>query len=323
MVGVAAVAVVVVAITAGSGEKSAAPPRPSAPVESPAPNQPLSGFGFSAVEDPSAHQLVLFGGVDSYDTTWLWDGHRWALAHPPVNPPGRFGAAAAYDPLTRVVMLYGGRLGPGDVVDDTWAWDGRTWTELDSGKGSPPAGEGSRMAWDDILNEMVLVNGGGSSGGETWLCNGNHWVRQPRGDLPAGTFVGGMAVDPLTRALLAASAPGQGRASTWEWDGTAWREVSTRTNPPAFVGLVLDPASDRLILWGDPAVGAGRQMWSWSGQDWIPLAGTGLPVSPEAEVTDTNGGHVLILGSLVQASQGAPQPIDLWSWSGSTWNQLA
>jgi hypothetical protein len=82
-------------------------------------------------------------------------------------------------------------------------------------------------------------------------------------------------------------------------------------------------ASDRLILWGDPAVGAGRQMWSWSGQDWIPLAGTGLPVSPEAEVTDTNGGHVLILGSLVQASQGAPQPIDLWSWSGSTWNQLA
>jgi hypothetical protein len=61
MVGVAAVVVVVVAITAGSGEKYAAPPRPSAPVESPIPKQPLSGFGFSAVDDPSAHQLVLFG----------------------------------------------------------------------------------------------------------------------------------------------------------------------------------------------------------------------------------------------------------------------
>ena len=87
----------------------------------------------------STHQLVAFGGVDSYDTTWLWDGRRWTLARPARQPAGRFNAAAAYDPLTGVVMLYGGRLGPGQLVQDTWAWDGGTWHQLDAGTSSLPS----------------------------------------------------------------------------------------------------------------------------------------------------------------------------------------
>jgi hypothetical protein len=38
-------------------------------------------------------------------------------------------------------------------------------------------------------------------------------------------------------------------------------------------------------------------------------------------VTDVDEGHVLLLGSLVQASQGSPQPVHVWSWNGSAWNQ--
>jgi hypothetical protein len=319
MLGVAATVVVVIAITAQSGGKSVAPRAATAPVETQVPNEPLAGFGFSAVYDPSVDQLVLFGGIDSYGTTWLWDGRRWSLAHPTVSPPGRFAAAAAYDPVRRLVMLYGGRLGPGDVVDDTWGWDGRTWRELDGGTGSPPAGEGSVMAWDDVLSEMVLL----TPDGETWLWNGNQWMRQPRGHLPV--FGVGMAVDPVTRTLLTASccAPGQTTSSTWGWDGSQWHQVSTRANPPAIVGLALDPATDKLLLCSDPtAAGVGRQMWSWSGTDWIAMRGSRLPVVPEAEVTDIDDGHLLVLSSLVQSTQGSPQPIHVWSWNGSTWNRL-
>jgi hypothetical protein len=330
MVGMGAVAVVVAAIAVAGG-RSVATPTPSAGTlftprtvnPTPVPKAPLSSFGYSAVDDPSAHQLVLFGGVDSYDTTWLWDGRRWSLAHPPLSPPGRFGAAAAYDPLTGVVMLYGGRLGPGDVVDDTWAWDGSTWRELDAGTGNPPAGEGSVMAWDSALSEMVLVTSDSALAGETWLWNGNRWLRQPRGDPP---FAGvAMAVDPLTHVLLAAGccAPGQGALATWEWNGSAWLRVSTRAEPPAaIVGLALDPASGRLLAFSDPAsAAAGSQTWSWTGMDWMPLPGAPLAAFPEAEVSDVDGGHVVILGSVAQGTQGAPQPVHIWSWNGSSWDQ--
>jgi hypothetical protein len=294
-------------------------PRPS-----PVPGQPVVGSGFSATDDPSTHQLVLFGGVDSYTSTWLWDGSRWSLAHPAVSPPGRFGQAAAYDPLTRVVMVYGGRLGPGDVVDDTWAWEGTTWRELDGGTGSPPAGEGATMGWDPSRSEMVLVSGQGTSGGTTWVWTGVRWERQPGGDVPAGTFFVGMAVDPSTGSLLAASccALDQATISTWTWSGSAWGRIKTRTQPAFAAGLALDPRGGRILLCGDPALGGGREMWAWSGRDWTLLTGARLPVFPSAEVTDTSDGRLVILGSVDQPTQGAPQPIHLWSLSGTTWSRL-
>jgi len=46
---------------------------------------------------------------------------------PQASPEGRFGAAEAYDPQTKTVMLFGGRLEPGTPVHDTWAWKGTTW----------------------------------------------------------------------------------------------------------------------------------------------------------------------------------------------------
>jgi hypothetical protein len=326
MVGVAAVVVAIVVITAGSTESppspkpSSASPTPSAPfadlLPTPVPNQPVTGFGFSAVDDPSAHQLVLFGGIDSYATTWLWDGRRWTLAHPFVSPEGRFGAAAAYNPVTRVVMLYGGRLSSGDVVDDTWAWDGKTWQQLDFGTGSPPVGEGATMAWDGASNEMVLIAGDG-----TWLWSKTRWVRQPRGDLPSGTAIGGAAFDPVTQALIAVTccAP---HITTYRWDGMAWHQISTGSNAPAIVSLALDPVSNRLLLCSDPTTSVvGQQMWSWSGSTWGRLAGARLPALPEAEVTDVEDGHVLILDFVIQVTQGAPQPIHVWSWTGSSWTQ--
>ncbi|MGH7722357.1 MAG: hypothetical protein ACRENL_05910, partial [Candidatus Dormibacteria bacterium] len=212
MVGAAALVVVVVLVMAAGGGPSTVPVPAASASHAPAssgppslsptavPEQPVVGFGFSAVDDPPAHQLVLFGGVDSYDTTWLWTGSDWSLARPSLSPPGRFGAAAAYDPLTRVVMLFGGRLGPGDVVNDTWAWNGTTWRELNAGTAGPPPGEGSVMAWDDTLQTMVLVTGGAPSG-ETWVWGGGRWVRRLSGDLPVA--VSSMAVDPVTHLLLA------------------------------------------------------------------------------------------------------------------------
>jgi hypothetical protein len=35
----------------------------------PEPSGPVDGFGFSVADDPATHRVVVFGGIDSYDTT--------------------------------------------------------------------------------------------------------------------------------------------------------------------------------------------------------------------------------------------------------------
>lgn len=109
--GVTAVVVAIVVITAGSTEGSLRQradvnrsPTPFADLQpTPVPGQPVTGFGFSAVDDPSAHQLVLFGGVDSYAmgnppvgeaSTMAWDGA--------ANEPQRAVAARPTDPTATV-----------------------------------------------------------------------------------------------------------------------------------------------------------------------------------------------------------------------------
>jgi hypothetical protein len=291
------------------------------------PGQPVAGYGFSAADDPTAHEVVVFGGTDSYGTTWLWDGRRWSLAHPATSPPGRFGAAMAYDPSAHTVVLFGGRLGPGEVVNDTWAWNGTTWRKLDSGTGNPPAGEGSAMAWDFSRNEMMLVNSNGGAGGETWLWKGDQWVHLIHGDLPSGTIVSALAVDPITGALLAVQCcgPSQALSAVLRWNGAAWDPVTTSHAPVGAYGLAVDPATNELLLCA-PSMTSPRSdtvMWRWTGKDWAAIPGAEPPIVPAAELTDLVVGRLLILGSVVQASQGAPQPIHVWSWDGNHWTQRA
>src|ERR1039458_333315 len=172
----------------------------------PIPNGPVLGFGFSVADDPAIDRVVVYGGVDSYNTTWLWDGRGWTLARPRSIPPGRFGAAMAYDPTSRLLMLFGGRLAPGQVVNDTWGWDGTTWRRLDDGVNGPPPGEFAQMAWDDSRAELVLVTGAHTTaGGETWIWAGSHWTREGRGNLSIAPIAGAMAYDPVLGALLLVS----------------------------------------------------------------------------------------------------------------------
>ena len=70
--------------------------------------------------DPATGKIVLFGGYNAtlgyLGDTWVWDGANWSQA-PPIAPSARTGAAAAYDPYSNAVMLFGGG-GNGD----TWAF---------------------------------------------------------------------------------------------------------------------------------------------------------------------------------------------------------
>ncbi len=305
--------------------------RPVPITPSPVPAEPQSGSGFSVADDPATHEVVLFGGVGDYPSTWLWSGSSWTLAHPATSPQGRFGASAAYDPETKSVVLFGGRLEDGTPIHDTWAWDGATWTALDSGAGGPPPGEGSDMAWDAATMQMVLITSSGviSEPAQTWIWAGTHWDHPSDAVLPAGADYSPMSFDPVSKSLLAVGCcvgppPSTGAANTtWRWTGTTWTLLLTPTVAPINGStMVVDPASDHLVLCACGASTLARpEFWAWNGADWATFSSAPLPIASGTEIND--GHHLLVFGPPKSASQLEVPPVGIWVLtSGSTWSQL-
>ena len=284
-------------------------------------------------DDPSAGQVVLFGGVGNDDNTWLWNGARWRLASPAATPPGRVDAAAAYDPLARQVLLFGGRHAPfagGPALNDTWAWNGSTWRELNAGNGGPAAGEGASMAWDDALSEMVLVTAGSNATGddETWIWSRTRWVLQVHGNVAPGAFDLPMAYDPVTQSLIAEGcckspvSPLGPLDITWRWNGSRWLQLSGTAQPLPGSYLALDPALGRLVLCNCGQVLGLPVLATWTGQSWLLMDTARLPVQPSAEIADVSRGQLLLLGSATPSSLNIAQPVHIWAVQGAAWKQL-
>lgn len=295
--------------------------------------QPAVAFGFSVASDTATQQLVLFGGVDNFDGTWLWDGAAWEKAHPPTSPSGRYGASAAFDPAIGEALLFGGTLQTGQATNDTWGWDGRTWHLLDSGVSGPAGGGGSDMAWDPALSEMVLITPPAPRAGAwlTWIWSGARWVHDAEGNfgaIDAGRIL--IAFDPLSSSLLAEGCCGRavaGRAgataSTWRWDGSAWIQLPTSVHPLDGTSMQEDPSLGRLVLCSCDLVGGlSPEMWVWDGLEWTKGPYPQPPVAPEALVIDPANSQFLVLGSAIAGADALTQTVQVWAMRGTQWLRL-
>jgi hypothetical protein len=313
--------------------KSNVPPVATiAPTLPPISPDPVIGLGFSVAADPAAHEVVLFGGLDSGDRTWLLDDQQWTLAKPRSSPPDRSGAIAAYDPTSRMVMLFGGTLAAGRGVNDTWAWNGTIWRRLDSGANGPPSGQGAQMAWDDATHAMVLVTEGESTNtAETWVWSGSHWTRAAHGDLDVNVFGDVMAYDPNSQTLLLVSPvmPDSENSIAQTWNGSSW-QVVTRTGPD-IEAMAYNALNDALFACGiatySETVEVVSNCWEWTGASWLEeVVAVPAPDSKqmiiEAAVSDTDNSRLLMFGWLIRAIPGQPQPLDVFAWDGLEWLQL-
>ena len=143
----------------------------------------------AAAHDVRRGRTVLFGGrvtspdgqVTRLGDTWEWDGERWARVST-TGPSPRSGAAMAYDPGLRAVVLFGGSGGP---LGDTWSWNGRDWTRLHV---APAPGRfNTVMAWDPAARRLVRFGGwdGQQRTSDTWELRDSEWVRfQDEGPSP-------------------------------------------------------------------------------------------------------------------------------------------
>lgn len=150
-----------------------------------------------------------------------------------------------------------------------------------------------------------------------------------------------MAYDERTgRVVLFGGSRGEGGPvldDTWEWDGTAWMEISSPLRPPARAGhaMAFDPQRARPLLFGGgvPRITGAGTSWSPLGDTWEYLgAGIGwqrlaaaeggpparalasMAAAPVAREPGRRG--VLLFGGL-----GADGGVlgDTWTWEGGRW----
>jgi hypothetical protein len=120
------------------------------------------------VYDPTSGKMILFGGVDAtfncLSDTWSYDPatNTWTqLTATGVGPSARSGLGMAYDPHSKLIILFGGIDSQFVCYSDTWAFDPAegTWAQLEPVGAIPMARGRSVLAYDADLDKMVLFGG--------------------------------------------------------------------------------------------------------------------------------------------------------------------
>jgi len=101
---------------------------------------PAISYGASAY-DPGTDRVILFGGAPYAQgeapqaDTWAYDyeTNTWTLLSPPSAPPARGWHALARDPVSGLLVLFGGGPDREHYQADTWLYDpaANTWTEFE------------------------------------------------------------------------------------------------------------------------------------------------------------------------------------------------
>jgi hypothetical protein len=149
---------------------------------------------------------------------------------------------------------------------------------------------------------------------------------------PAGRNGHALCYDPVRgRVVLFGGDTGGATSDTWEWDGVAWKSISTLDpqldgDPPARAQArcAYDTRRGRILLFGG-ALGNEEyydDFWSYDGTSWarISSANPGEDGEPPARsqygmVYDTARERLILFGG----RNGNGRLSDLWEWDGTNW----
>ncbi len=246
-------------------------------------------------------------------------GDQSAIA---VRPSARDGSSMAYDPLRKVVILFGG-YDPAlrKDVGDTWKWNGKTWTRVATT--GPKARNGAGMAFDVPRNKIVLFGGVATyeKQADTWTWNGTKWAKvNVKG--PEERFDHSMAYYPRHRRVLLFG--GWFASDTWEWTGSKWIKIGADLDRDR-VAMAYDKNRGKMVFFGGFGGGDSHgDTWEFNGKAWIKISESGPPARNSAAMAYDEvlkkvvlfGGHNWVGGNLVYYGE-------TWAWNGASWTKVA
>jgi hypothetical protein len=281
----------------------------------------------SAIFDAAQRRMIVFGGYSEYSSrlndTWdlsLDPPAVWRQTVPPItNPPSaRHDYAAAYDPIRRRLVLFGGNTCTAACYQsDTWllALSGPPiWTNISSPGPAPRFG--ATLVYDSARDRMLLFGGGSATScgqdqclfnlNDTWalpLSGSRQWDRvAPAGPLPPERYYHSAIYDPVRDQMLIYGGDGYNLfADLWALtlSGTPrWQMVSAGGTSPGQRyehAATYDPARDRMLLLG------GADFTAWHNDVWA-LSLTGTPawdlLAPEGSAPAPRGRFACVYDSL-------------------------
>jgi hypothetical protein len=261
---------------------------------------PPARIEVTLVYDSVAQRMIAFGGFDlnwyRLQDIWEYDGSAktWTNVTPASGalPPRRSGHAMAFDPVRRVVVLFGGYNEDLLYLNDTWEWDtvARTWTKL-TPLTSPQRRQGARLVYDSNASRMVLVGGVDASQfwNDTWTWNPatRAWsiiattTSSAAGRIyharayPGAAFnpTGGRGVTVFGGIGYAVVEPVIAFNDVWELRGTVWTDVTpSGVSPPAraWTQLAWDSALNRMIMFAGYPITYG-DTWQLVNDTWSQI----------------------------------------------------
>jgi hypothetical protein len=249
---------------------------------------PSARSGAAFAFDLNTNQMVLFGGDNNQNDTWVWVGGRgntWIKLSPATSPPPRSNAAMAYDPISQQLVLFGGESGT-TSLNDTWTWNGSNWTQQ-SPATSPPGGIGISMSGDVASKQLVLF-GGATSGGVsngTWTWTGSDWTQLSPATSPPERTGAAMAYDTHTTQLVLFGGENVAGTTymndTWTWGGANWTRRSTAASPSARQGASMSYSLNAglVVFGGSDGSSAFHDTWGYSTTTPAPTVSAVIPKS--------------------------------------------
>ena len=281
-----------------------------------------TGIGVAAVYDGGTD--AVFEYATPPDRAAL-ETRRLTLSGPPawsklepnqVRPPARFGQAAAFDPIRRRWLSYGGRFTyyvyyeyPTYTLDDLWSFavrDRPEWDLLAPAGGPPPARQNARMLYDPDGDRMILFGGQITTGVGSYGASGR---RAGTPHFHGDTWSLGLG-DPPAWSPIAIGGPAPGPR-----DGHV---------------MVLDARRHRVLVFGGrDSLGAKGDLWSLSlygAPEWSRLQTAGTAPSARWQAVgcyDAIAERLVIAGGLDAAGSLSDAFELALSGPSPTWSELA
>ena len=271
--------------------------------------------------DPVRRSVVMHGGIydmlDGHESsdTWEWDGTVWTRRDAGTPVLLRWGHAAAFDPVRRKVVFFGGD-GPWGRFADTCEWTGQGWRRV--ANEAPVRSWETSMVHDVARGETLLFQGLiglWPVGPFTWTWDGERWrERTPAVEPPARDSFA-LTYDSRRERVVLFGGYDLERYydDTWEWDGTTWVERQPTVRPAAGPGWVMAYDPER----GCAVMNSRDQTWEWDGVDWRQRTSSVTPGRRVYHEMAWDGVRkaVLLFGGAVDD--------DTWAWDGAEWQRLA
>jgi len=254
---------------------------------------------------------------------------NWVQLSIATPPPARYAGSIAFDPVSRKIVLFGGK-GNSGLMNDTWLFDGTNWTQVQT-PAAPGPRYGASLAFDKATQKLVLFGGVQSLNvfySDTWLWDGatQTWAQATPVHSPPGLNGAMEFTDPRSgRVMLFGGLLAQGaqQDTNYRWTGTTWKilRLNPRPQARAFADVSPDFANHSIVLHGGFSSPLDTDnTWVWDGAVWALQ-------SPPAQPPFTNfssSGYDAALKSVVifgGLANGYEHNIT-WSWDGSTWQEI-